>query len=200
MEGAAAPGVERRTASYSPGFRGNCPPARSSRCRWPDFPMAKWAAHGTSSPAPSRRYAARHRHRDEHKEKLGVTQLGQVEMSGRRARSGFRTRHPQLHHVALCLHELQNALNYSPGVEKDTVYFHVGHARPRRQVKRSRRRCCRSSIYTNDEMLSKTRNYWLPDGQASPPDGRHPRPDRRHRSSGAPFTRPRWITSASSAP
>ncbi|MBL0157920.1 MAG: FtsX-like permease family protein [Bryobacterales bacterium] len=102
-----------------------------------------------------------------YKEKLGVTRLGQVvEMSGRRARVvGFTHGIRSFTTSPYIFTSFKNALNYSPGMtEKDTVYFHIRVAPgfTPAQVKRSLQQMLpQFDIYTNDEMLSKTRTYWV---------------------------------------
>lgn len=104
---------------------------------------------------------------DIYREKLGVTRLGQVvEMSGRRARVvGFTHGIRSFTTSPYVFTNFKNALSYAPALtENDTVYFQVkvapGYAPA--QVKESLRAILpQYDIYTNDELLSKTRNYWV---------------------------------------
>lgn len=102
-----------------------------------------------------------------YKEKLGVTHIGQVvEIVHKRARVvGFTHGIRSFTTWPYVFTNFKNAQNYAPGMtENDTVYFHVkvatGYAPS--QVRESLKAMLpQFDVYTNDEMLSKTRTYWV---------------------------------------
>lgn len=104
---------------------------------------------------------------DEHyKEKLGITRIGEcVEINGHRARVAGFTRGVRSFTTAPYIYtSFKNALDYLKLTERQTIFLVVKTV-PGADIRKVKTRLQQSipdvDIYTNGEMMRKTRNYWV---------------------------------------